>query len=99
MEYLSVRNLVILTVLMPLAYWTYVGLKAWKSKPEGTPEDSNENNQVDFSSIPAAPGKTPPKPVDFSGNYIQHAQETLDEDLENLGLEKNPITKIQKEED
>ena len=58
-----------------------------KATPKDSIQDKNlltKKDYEDFQKVGSGGAKENVKPVDQTGDVIQHARETLDEDLENL---------------
>ena len=53
--------------------------------------DDSDNNlrEVDFSKVPAVMSGDAPKPIDKTGNVYLHNEETLTEDMANIGIDRH----------
>lgn len=81
-----------LIILFVIPFIVFLVTKRIYQKKEAENLNDKKNPEVfhnDFSQVGSATNTPDIKPVDLSGNAIEHARETLNEDLENLGLDKD----------
>lgn len=83
------KYIIILIIIITMALAPSMTAKEQEKSGEFIDRQWDEGEyHNDFQRVPKASNAKPVKPIDLSGDAIKHANETLDEDLKQLGLEK-----------
>lgn len=80
----------ILKIVGPLSLFGFFGMLYFmrnKDKIIDHEVDNNDDYKSRFGDVPAATMEKPPKPIDKTGNVFEHNNETLIDDLINIGID------------
>lgn len=92
--YNSEVGMVFVTIVISFEFYLLYRMRKNSSGSINELSDSEKNQpktdeqEINFSDIPASMEGEAPKPIDKTGNVFLHNEETLTEDMANLGIDR-----------
>lgn len=79
------------TIMVGFVVFEFYLLYRMRKRSSGemtSPHIEKEEEKINFSEIPHSTEGEAPKPIDKSGNVFLHNEETLTEDMANIGIDR-----------
>lgn len=84
------REILIPISMIITVIFYYGSMTLMKSKAK---QDLTDKSREEFAKVGSAENKVDLKPIDLSGNVFIHNEETMNEDLKNMGIDINKNSK------